>query len=374
MKRLIVLSLSVAVLTGCKKKLNEVPTGAKPQQAVASTPRFAPVPPSVVPAETPLPAKTVERRSPSQSSTAPKDPTLAQVLAAAGLTPSATDVKDLDNTITSYTAIPDDRNTYFIAYYWSLPSGRLEDPLRVLSFNRQTEEWKSAQLTLGGDEIGYSECVGSVLRAHSLPNAFLLDTHINPSAGCLLILDRNFAFRNALFGWYLAAMGDTRIIFHRSEVHFAAVHPAELALYDLKTNRETPLFPRKPFQRIRSNYIANLREFYRTHEEWCNEKNDPCDPESVDSSLRGDIAVNQREHALAFVISYDRFKDVEGPVQKPEDPGDVVYVYRDVDDEAKLDYREILLSDVERRFGKLSLPRLLEPVALQEIFGGTSHN
>ena len=34
----------------------------------------------------------------------------------------------------------------------------------------------------------------------------------------------------------------------------------------------------------------------------------------------------------------------------------------------------MLLSDVEKRFGKLSLRSLLEPAALQEIFGGTIRN
>jgi hypothetical protein len=142
----------------------------------------------------------------------------------------------------------------------------------------------------------------------------------------------------------------------------------ELALYDLKTNRETPLFPRKPFPSIRRDYIAKLREFYRAHEEWCSENNDPCDPETVDSTLQGELTVSENEHALAFVISYEHIQKFAGPVQKPEGPGEVVYVYRHVNDEATLDYREMLFSEVEKRSGKLSLRTLLEPAALQEIF------
>lgn len=149
------------------------------------------------------------------------------------------------------------------------------------------------------------------------------------------------------------------------------MHSTELALYDLKTNRETSLFPREPFQSIRADYTAKLREFYRTHEEWCEKNNDPCDAGRVDSTLAGEVAISEPEHALAFVISYDRIQEFAGPVQKPEGPGKVVYVYRDVNDEAKLDCREMPLSEVERRFGKLSLHSLLEPRALKEIFGGT---
>jgi hypothetical protein len=374
MKKLMVLCLSLALLTGSKKKAGDTSTGAKAQPPVASTAPSSPTTPSVASGATTLPTKASEQQPRGQSSATPKEPTLAQVLAAAGLKPPVEVVKDLDHPITSYAALLDDRDAYVIAYYWSLPSGTLEDPLRVLSFNRQTQEWKSAELMLGGDQIGHSECVGSVLHADALPTAFLLDTHINPSASCLIVVDRNLAFRNALFGWYLAAVSDTQIVFQRSEVHFAAVHPAELALYDLTTKQETSLFPRKPFQRIRSEYTARLRDFYRTHEEWCRENNDPCEPETVDSSLEGEIAFNHREHALAFVIdydSYDRFRGSSGLVQKPVNPGKVIYVYRYVNDEAKLDYREMLVSDVEKRFGKLSLRALLAPTVLQEIFCGT---
>jgi hypothetical protein len=41
-----------------------------------------------------------------------------------------------------------------------------------------------------------------------------------------------------------------------------------------------------------------------------------------------------------------------------------------VNDEANLDYREVLLSELEKRFGKVPLRSLLEPSALREIFGG----
>ena len=374
MKELMVLCLSLTLSAGCKKRQNDVSTDAKQRVAVTSAAPSSPVKPSAASTDTALSAKaSSDQHAPAHSSASPKEPTLREVLVAAGLKPLVDNVKDLDQPITSYATL-NDHDVYVIAYYWDLPTGRLEDPLRILSFNRQTAEWQNAQLILGSEQIGHSECVGSVLHAHALPNAFLLDTHMNPSAGCLLILERNLAFRNALYGWYLAAVGDTQIVFQRSEVHFAAVHPTELALYDLRTHGETSLFPRKPFQRVRAEYTAKLRDFYRTHQEWCNENNDPCDAESVDSTLDGEVAISVPQHALAFVVSYDRIQDFAGPIQKPEGPGKVVYVYRHIDDDAKLDYREMLLSDVEKRSGKLSLPSLLEPDALREIFASPSAN
>jgi hypothetical protein len=106
----------------------------------------------------------------AQASAQPDQQTFAQVLIVAGLKPPAGTVRDLGHAITSYAAL-DDRDYYLIAYYWNLPSGMLEDPLRVLSIDKQTGEWKSAQVMLDGQQMGHGECVGSVLRAHALGRA-----------------------------------------------------------------------------------------------------------------------------------------------------------------------------------------------------------
>ena len=292
---------------------------------------------------------------------------LAEVIAASGLTAPREAAGEQGRPITSY-AVLDDRSVYVLAYYWDLPSGTLEDPLRILSHDRGSGEWKAGQLALAGDRIAHSECGGSVLSVHALPDAFLLETHINPSAGCLLVVSRNLQFRAALYGWYLAAFGDGLTVFQRSEVHFASVHPAELAVYNARTGQEMPLFPRKPFQAIRSAYGAKLAEFYRTHEDWCMRNNHPCDPESMDSSVVGEVATSAQEHALAFVISYDAIQEFPGDLKTPPGPGKVVYLYRHVDNQATLEYRELLLSDIEARFGNLPLRSLLEPEKLQQIF------
>ena len=145
------------------------------------------------------------------------------------------------------------------------------------------------------------------------------------------------------------------------------MHPTELALYNWRTKRDTPLFPRQPFQAIRLAHIQELREFFSTRRDWCNKNNDPCNPEEMDSTLVGDVAINDSEHALAFQISYEPIQITEGD-QKPSGPGKVVYVIRNVNDPAKIDYREVLLADIQARFGKLSLSDLLASKRLAEVF------
>jgi hypothetical protein len=71
---------------------------------------------------------------------------------------------------------------------------------------------------------------------------------------------------------------------------------------------------------------------------------------------------------LAFLISYEQIQLVEGDLQKPSGPKDVLYVYRRVDNEAKMEYREMLLSDAKARFGDVALQNLLQPDTLQKVF------
>ena len=300
--------------------------------------------------------------------------TLREVLAADGLTAANRTLPNLDKRITSGESLNDSAR-YVVAYYLDNGTGVRSSPMFIDVYDRKVRTWKSAVVTGNGFQINAAGspmsgelCLGSVLGIEASAESFFLDTHINPSAGCLLILSQDLKTRAALFGWYLARFSDDSVVYQRGEVHFAPVHPVELALYNWRTGREVALFPRKPFQAVRLAHILRLREFFSTREEWCKTNNDPCDPEQMDSSLVGDVATNDSEHVLAFMISYQQIQ-VTKDAQKPSGPANVVYVIRHADDPARLDYREILLTDVEARFGKVTLADLLETKRLDELFG-----
>ena len=48
---------------------------------------------------------------------------------------------------------------------------------------------------------------------------------------------------------------------------------------------------------------------------------------------------------------------------------EVVYIYRNVDNQGPIEYKEMLLSDLEARFGDIPIQKLLEPEILAQIFG-----
>jgi hypothetical protein len=279
---------------------------------------------------------------------------------------------NLDKKITSGAEL-DDATQFLIAYYVDDGTSRLNPPIFLERLDRKTGKWQSAKL--GDPSVKVQDmdvnCLGSVLSVTSFGGRFFLDTHLSPSAGCVLILSQELKLQASLYGWIVGHLGDDQLIYHRSQVHFAPVHSAEIALYDLQTKRDLTIFPRKPFQAIRQARIAQLQEFYRTREAWCRENDDPCDPEDFDSSLAGEIIGDQREQALAFIISYGQIQVFSGD-QKPSGPAEVVYVYWHVKDEAKMQYREMLWSEVRERAGNVPFARLLEPAILEKLFGGES--
>jgi len=292
--------------------------------------------------------------------------TLRRTLVAHKLTVDAKIVKNADQPISSG-AVLDTQKEFVIAYYADDASGLLKAPIHFARYDRTKGVWDFADVTDGSVEGLQGACFGSVLSIRVVAGFYVVDTHISPSAGCLLVLSADMKVQAKFFGWYLGHLGDRILVYHRNQVHFAPVHPAEIATFDLQSKKDTVIFPPKPDQQVRLDLIAALDAFYTSHPDYCQQNNDPCDPEYFDSSLEGEIVTDNREHAVAFVISYE----VQGYGQskeKPSGPPKVVYVYRHVNDEAKLEYREILIDDLQARYGAASLKRLVDPEILVKLF------
>ena len=57
----------------------------------------------------------------------------------------------------------------------------------------------------------------------------LIDTHINPSAGRLIVLSRDRTPVTELPGWPLAVAADDVVVYHRNSTHFAPTHSVEVS-------------------------------------------------------------------------------------------------------------------------------------------------
>lgn len=296
--------------------------------------------------------------------------TLRDILSAKSLPVAGAKLVNLEKKIAGGAEL-DDSNQFAIAYYLDDGTGLLNPPLFVDRYDKKNKQWQSAALPGATQEKSANVddvCYGSIEKFNSSDGRLFLDTHINPSAGCLLVLSPDLKLEASLDGWLLGQLRSDLLIYQRSEVHFAPVHPAEVAIYDLRSKRDETIFPPKTPTAIRQARTAQLREFYKTHADWCQKNNDPCDPEAFDSDVQTPLAKSEANSALAFLVSYEQIQFVEGEVQKPSGPKNVLYVYRHLDDPQKMEFRETLWSDAKTQFGDVPLQNLLQPETLEKIF------
>jgi hypothetical protein len=228
--------------------------------------------------------------------------TLSEVLRAQKAPGGEQSLPNLDKTITSYEVLDDAKN-FLIAYYLNDGSSRFDGPLIVSRFDKPAHTWQTKELT--GTLLQDDTCLGSVIGAQSAGGRIYLELHINPSASCTVVLSDDLSVQKVLSGWILGTFADGRVVYHDNEIHFAPVHAAELSVFDPKISQEFKIYPRKPFQGIRSAHIEKIRSFYEHNTDWCNAHNNPCDPEWFDSDIEGDIAINDKTDSLAFVVRFD---------------------------------------------------------------------
>ena len=293
--------------------------------------------------------------------------TLRDVIAKSEQAPNVTSLRNLDRAVLGSSVFTDDR-WYVVAYYLDENVSASEAILHIDRLDRRTQKWINAEIPASQRRAGEVDCLGFGIALDSSPIGFLVSTHLSPSAECLLVLTTDLQVRAGLYGWQLAMFRDGSILYHRSQIHFASAHPLEIGLYDIKTGRDTTIFPRKPYQTIRLAEIARLRDFFAANDLWCNVHNHPCDPEWFDNALNGEVAVNEQA-ALVFVVDYGTdSQDSDAP---PVTVGHrkAVYVYRHVRDASAIEYRELSLEEVAGRFGVMNISDLLTDSRLQQIFG-----
>lgn len=293
--------------------------------------------------------------------------TLRAALHEEGLPLDSPDLPNLDQKITSGAEL-DATEQFVVAYYHDDGSGILNPPLHLLRFDRKTRTWQKSELgEAPSAEAAADPCYGSVLDIRSFGEGLVIETHINPSAGCALIVSKALKLTATLDGWVLGVLAEGAVLYQRSEVHFATVHPAEIAIYDTRSKKDFVIFPPNTETPVRQQLTAALNSFFRTHQDYCAKADDPCDPAIFDSDLENKPAVEDREQAIAFSISYE-LQGYGQDASKPAGPNHVVYVYRNASDESKMEFRELLPEEIKAQFGEVSLQDLLTPERLRAIF------
>jgi len=180
--------------------------------------------------------------------------------------------------------------------------------LHAAHWDRASREWVVARLDWRGPAAGGSPALAvehcrSGLVLDRFPGGFLVRAHINPSAECTIVLAPDLTVRAVLAGWPVAMLADGRLVYQRNQVHFAAVHPVALALFDPRRSADLALYPRRPSGPARASHVDRMRAVYSPA--WCSARNHPCDPEVFDEHVSGEVVTDSGGDALAFVMVWD---------------------------------------------------------------------
>ncbi len=236
--------------------------------------------------------------------------------------------QELSRKITSYAVSKGD--PFLLAYYIDDGSGVIRFPLHVVRYDRATGDLRRAELRdvtalfqPTGQHLPMS-CVGSALRIREHLGAVYIETHSNPSAGCVIVLSPALALKTALSGWLLGFMAADYAIVRESEVHFMSVQPLHVAVLDLRSNRSAEVYPyqddpeRRQFSGLLVPHIS---------QKWCVEHVAQCDPANFDVGVPEGVVVNDAAGVFGFVAQFD--SSGFGPAaEKQVAPRRVAYVFR----------------------------------------------
>ena len=256
--------------------------------------------------------------------------------------------------ITSFAASSDGPS--LLAYYEEDGSGFLRPPLHVVRYERATGSLRRADLrdvsALFPGTIPMN-CLGSATDIREYGGRIYIDTHVNPPAGCVIVLSQGLELRAALSGRLLGNIGADYAILQRSEVHFTSVHPTHIAVFDVKRNESTEVYPYAddPHRRQFSQLIKPL-----ISGRWCRESNAQCDPDNFSVSLRHGVMVNEAARLFAFQAEFDPVGF--GPAAEKQVPArTVTYLFRERG--GKWEHREFDALQLEKMLGGMSLGKLI---------------
>ena len=195
-------------------------------------------------------------------------------------------------------------------------------PLHVVLYRRAAKA--AIHRAIPADETS-SVCFGSALEIFEQAGFLLVETHINPSASCTLVLDASLKVRRTLFGWRLAQLGPNTMLMHEDRVHFVSTHSARLAVVDLGRNETQEVYP-PDGDPLRAAYSKDLKS-HLPPQETCAARNWGCDPDTFEEDLVNPVFADASTGRFAFVMTYapDAFGD---EAERAIGRRSVLYVYR----------------------------------------------
>ncbi len=182
----------------------------------------------------------------------------------------------------------------------------LGETIGVLLFDKNGAKWSALNVPEHDPRDEAPVSGGDIGKVQATTDFIYVDTHVNPSAGVLLVLSRDGKTRKGLYGWSVEILPGDRVIYQASQVHFAPVHALELRLYNPAQAASTTLYPEKPWLPVRRDFIAQVatRIGAQSGASSTTSEDFPEGPEWFDSSLIGSVAMDHSGRFAAFLVEF----------------------------------------------------------------------
>ncbi len=237
----------------------------------------------------------------------PQGPTIAELAGRLGANVNGIPTAVISKRLTSYETLTE-AGTFVIAGYEDRGDGRLSPPLYV-ALKEGDAPWRLTTVVVSDGGLG------SVTRLNRAGSNLFVGLHLSPSAVDTLVFRRDLTTAGAFYGWFLTAITNELVVFHRSMVHFAPAHAGELGIFDLATNRESLLYPTDTATPRRKQFIERMRGVQAAWQAR-DPKGNPYgfNPEWFDVAF-SNLSYDGAADALSFIVTFvgDRHPPEVGP-------------------------------------------------------------
>ena len=203
---------------------------------------------------------------------------------------------DLDRRLTSY-ALGTSVDTFVAGYYYEdeLEGQRL-GPLHVSLFDRSRRQWVTRHnVTASVAGLG-QVAAGSVLGVTVHPQLVVLETHVNPSASFLFVLDRSLRILTSLEGYRPRLTNDGSLWYFGNMVHFAPMHQETLRFFDAGRRADVEVFPGARLSAVAGDFKKQIDALRAAL---------PADQRAADFDRGLSVVAERESKRFAFIADYN---------------------------------------------------------------------
>lgn len=240
----------------------------------------------------------------------PVDPrTVAEILAEHHLDATGRLPADLlDKHMNGHIA-DEDEQEFVMAFLEDPAISTPESYAHVVRFDRKTGIWYHANVSAALSPGN------AIMRLKRAGGFIYVDSHINPSAGMLLVLSPDLKGVQSLFGYSELIFPNGVVVYAHSQTHFAPTHQLGMSVFDPRSGASRQIYPPRPTQPVRSRFIEQVREEYQKRgEAWFREHNHHMDPDRFDSDIRSEVSFDPSTNQISFEVGFGDPQNANDPL------------------------------------------------------------